>query len=126
MACDLDSAMKIRSQMRVSGVAADDITFLHLYTACARRARQVAQMLGDAYADEETTASAGVVWDDDGAWDDDFGPGESARGRKRRVKAESHAALTGTLIAPPAIVGVKDVASLAAAAAPRGSRRCEG
>ena len=120
VACDLDSAMKIRSQMRVSGVAADDITFLHLYTACARRARQVAQMLGDAYADEETTASAGVVWDDDGAWDDDFGPGESARGRKRRVKAESHAALTGTLIAPPAIVGVKDVASLAAAAAAEG------
>lgn len=34
-------AVKTRQQMREMGVPPDDITFLHLFTACAKRTKQV-------------------------------------------------------------------------------------
>ena len=92
VAGDLDAAVRIRDEMiraeKLSGVAPDAVTFLHLFRACARRSRQVAAVLRD--RDD---------WDD--VLDDVLG-GQGFGGRAH----ESHARLAGALVerrsrAPP-------------------------
>jgi pentatricopeptide repeat protein len=84
VAGDLDAAVRIRDEMiraeKLSGVAPDAVTFLHLFRACARRSRQVAAVLRD--RDD---------WDD--VLDDVLG-GQGFGGRAH----ESHARLAGALV----------------------------
>ena len=90
VAGDLDAAVRIRDEMiraeKLSGVAPDAVTFLHLFRACARRSRQVAAVLRD--RDD---------WDD---WDDVLG-GQGFGGRAH----ESHARLAGALVERRSDVG---------------------
>ena len=100
--------MKIRGQMRAMGVPPDDITFLHLFNACAKRSRQVAT----AYRDVDD-------WDDWEEWGGAETPGIGGKA------AMSHAALAGALVSATGgtrVGGVGDAARAAARAPPKVSR----
>jgi pentatricopeptide repeat protein len=104
-ACDLEAAKRIRGQMRGMGVPPDDITFLHLFCACAKRTKQVAM------ASKDT--------DDLDDWDDWTGVGAagSARGGFSDKQALSHASLTGALVDSSGAAKAPSVGEAARAAA---------